>query len=127
VKILVDTHVFVWAIMGERKLSTKHRALWLDPDSELYLSVASVWEMLIKVGTGKLRLPTPSASFILKQMEINRVAQLNIRAAHFAELEALPPLHRDPFDRLLVAQARAEKMPIASVDKQFRNYGVKIL
>jgi PIN domain nuclease of toxin-antitoxin system len=127
VKVLVDTHVFLWAITGDSRLSKKHRALWLDDDSELFLSVASVWEMLIKAGLGKLPLPTPHSGYIFKQMEKNRLAWLSLRASHFAKLESLPPLHRDPFDRILIAQARAEKMPIATVDPLLRRYGVKVL
>lgn len=83
--------------------------------------------MLIKAGTGKLPLPAPADLYIFKQMDKNRVRSMAIRPAHFAELEALPPLHRDPFDRLLVAQARAEKMPIISVDANLKHYGVKVL
>ena len=126
-KLLVDTHVFLWAITDDPKLSKKHRALWLDGDNELWLSVGSVWEMLIKAGIGKLPLPAPAAAYIAKQMEKNRISSMAIRTAHFAELEALPPLHRDPFDRLLVAQARAEKMPVLSVDTRLKQYGVKVL
>jgi PIN domain nuclease of toxin-antitoxin system len=127
VKLLVDTHVFLWAITEDPKLSKKHRALWLDGENELWLSVGSVWEMLIKAGIGNLRLPAPAAAYIAKQMEKNRISSMGIRQAHFAELESLPPLRRDPFDRLLVAQARAEKMPILSVDARLKHYGVKIL
>lgn len=126
-KALVDTHVFLWAITGDPRLSKRHRALWLDESSELFLSFASVWEMLIKAGLGKLPLPTPHSSYIFKQMESNRLTYLGIRPAHFTELESLPPLHRDPFDRMLVAQARAERMPVATVDPLLRRYGVKIL
>jgi len=127
VKLLVDTHVFLWAITDSPKLSRKHRALWLDGENELWLSVGSVWEMLIKAGTGKLPLPGPATAYIYRQMEKNRISSMAIRPAHFAELEGLPPLHRDPFDRLLVAQARAEKMPIVSVDPGIKRYGVKVL
>ncbi len=78
--------------------------------SQFYLSVASVWEMLIKFGGGKLDLPSPASGFILRQMEKNRIEMLTIRAAHLTELALLPPIHRDPFDRMMVAQARAEGM-----------------
>jgi len=127
VKLLVDTHVFLWAITEDPKLSKKHRALWQDGKNELWLSVGGVWEMLIKAGIGKLPLPAPAAAYLARQMEKNRVGSMGIRQAHFAELESLPPLHRDPFDRLLVAQARAEKMPVLSVDARLKQYGVKVL
>jgi PIN domain nuclease of toxin-antitoxin system len=127
VKAIVDTHVFLWAISGDSRLSKRHCELWQDESSELFLSFASVWEMLIKAGLGKLPLPTPHSSYIFKQMESNRLAYLGIRPAHFTELESLPPLHRDPFDRMLVAQARAERMPVATADPLVRRYGVKVL
>ena len=126
-KILVDTHVFLWAITGDQRLTKKHQALWLDESSELYLSVASVWEILIKAGLGKLPLPVPHTSYLFKQVEKNRLSWLGLRAAHFTELESLPPIHRDPFDRMLVAQARAEKMPVMTVDPLLRRYGARIL
>jgi PIN domain nuclease of toxin-antitoxin system len=127
VRVLVDTHVFLWAITGDPRLSKRHRDLWLDDSSELFLSFASVWEMLIKAGLGKLPLPTPHSSYIFKQMDNNRLTYLGIRPAYFTELESLPPLHRDPFDRMLVAQARAERMSVATVDPLRRRYGVKVV
>lgn len=126
-RVLLDTHIFIWAIMQDGRLSKRHRNIWLDSNVELYLSFASIWEMLIKIGNGKLSLPAPHAKFILRQMDENRVAWLGPRASHFNELELLPPLHRDPFDRMLIAQARAEHMQIASVDAQLRDYGVKFI
>ncbi len=126
-KLLVDTHVFLWAITDSPRLPKKHRALWQDGASELWLSVGGIWEMLIKSGLGRLPLPAPAAPYIFKQLEKNRIGTLAIRPAHFAELETLPPLHRDPFDRLLVAQARAEKMPVMTVDASLKRYGIKVL
>ncbi len=126
-KILLDTHIFLWAISDDARLSTAHRALYLDEANDLYLSVASIWEMLIKFGLGKLPLPAPATGYIVKQLERNRVSTLAIRVAHLAELEALPPLHRDPFDRMMVAQARVEGMPILSADSGIRKYGVAVL
>ena len=126
-KILVDTHIFLWAISDDSRLSNVHRAFYLDPANDLYLSVASIWEMLIKAGLGKLPLPAPAAGYIVKQMEKNRLLTLAIRLSHLAALEALPPLHRDPFDRMLVAQARAESMPILSADSNLPKYGIEVL
>ena len=126
-RILLDTHVFLWAITNESRLSPAQRDLFLNEASDLFLSAASVWEILIKTGLGWLPMPTPSTDYIGKQMEKNRIALLPIRVAHLAELENLPPLHRDPFDRILVAQARAEKMPLLSADAAIRQYPVEIL
>ena len=126
-KILVDTHVFLWAITDAPRLSAGQRAMFLDEANELHLSVASVWEMLIKAGLGKLPLPAPATEYLMKQLEKNRIALLPIRVAHLVELQGLPPLHRDPFDRMLVAQARAEKMRMLSVDERMREYGVEVI
>ena len=126
-KILVDTHIFLWAITDDHRLSAENRTVYLDNSNQLYLSVASVWEMLIKCGLGKLPLPKPASGYILKQMEKNRVEMLTIRAAHLTQLESLPPIHRDPFDRMMVAQASAEGMPILSADPALRRYGVRVL
>jgi PIN domain nuclease of toxin-antitoxin system len=123
----LDTHVFLLAISGDARLSDAHRRIYTDGKSELWLSIASVWEVLIKAGLGKLPLPKPVAGYILKQMEKNRVGLLPIRATHLAELEMLPPLHRDPFDRMLVAQANAEGLSILSDDATVRKYAVTVL
>lgn len=125
-KILLDSHVFLWAITDSPRLTETHREFFLDEGNELHLSVASVWEMLIKVGLGKLPLPDPAAEYVTKQMEKNRIALLPIRLSHLAELQKLPPLHRDPFDRMLIAQARAEKMRMLSADAQIPEYGVDV-
>jgi PIN domain nuclease of toxin-antitoxin system len=123
-KVLLDTHVFLWAITDAPQLSMEQRELFLDEGTDLYLSVVSVWEMLIKAGLGKLPIPQPETEYVLKQMERNRIALLPIRMLHFAELQNLPALHRDPFDRMLVAQARAEKMKVLTSDARMRDYGV---
>jgi PIN domain nuclease of toxin-antitoxin system len=108
-------------------VSDGHRSRYLDPKNDLYLSVASLWEMLIKSGIGKLSLPVPAAPYLLKQMEKNRLAALGIQYSHLAELETIPPLHRDPFDQMIVAQARAEKMPLMTADPALREYDVSLL
>ena len=126
-KVLLDTHIFLWAITGDARMTKAQRAAYLNEDNDLFLSLASVWEMLIKCGIGKLSLPSPATAYIHKQMEKNRIATLGIHSTHLAELEKLPPLHRDPFDRMLVAQARAEKMPILSGDPALKKYPVKLL
>ena len=125
-KILLDTHVFLWAITDAPKLSVQQRDLFLDEVNEVYLSVASLWEMLIKAGLGKLPLPEPATEYVMKQLDKNRIHLLPIRIAHLVELQQLPPLHRDPFDRMLIAQAKAEKMRMLSVDARMCEYGVEV-
>jgi PIN domain nuclease of toxin-antitoxin system len=126
-RVLLDTHVFLWAITEDARLSRTHRRIYMDGASELWLSVASIWEVLIKSGLGKLPVPRPAAAWIAKQMEINRINLLPIRPSHLAGLETLPPLHRDPFDRMLVAQANAESLSILSGDAVIRKYAVQVL
>lgn len=125
-KILLDTHVFLWAITDSPRLSVEQRELFLDEDNELHLSVASLWEMLIKAGLGRLPLPEPATEYLVRQMEKNRIVLLPIRIAHLAELQRLPLLHRDPFDRMLVAQARSEKLRMLSVDERMLEYGIEV-
>jgi len=126
-RILIDTHIFLWAITGDPKLSSAHRALYLDEANDLFLSLASVWEILIKVQIGKLPLPVPAMPYIARQMGQNRVNRLPIQISHLEALEALPLINKDPFDRMLVAQARAEGMPILSADPTMRKYDVPVL
>ena len=123
-KILVDTQVFLWSITGDPRLSTVQREYYVDSQSELYLSIASFWEIVIKSGLGKLPIPKPAAGYVPVQMELNRIETLPIRAAHLAQLERLPPLHRDPFDRMLAAQALAEGTPMLTADPMMKEYGV---
>ncbi len=125
-KILLDTHVFLSEITDSPRLSQEQRGLFLDEDNKLHLSLASLWEMLIKAGLGKLPLPEPATDYLVRQMEKNRIVLLPIRIAHLAEMQKLPLLHRDPFDRMLVAQARAEKLRMLSVDERMREYGIEV-
>ena len=113
--------------MGDPRLSGSKAAIFLDESNQLYLSIASIWEMVIKINLGKLAMPLPATGYIMKQMEKNHISPLAIQVAHLAELEGLPPLHRDPFDRILIAQARAENMRILSADLQIQQYDVVVL
>lgn len=126
-RVLLDTHIFLWAITNDSRLSVEHGAIFLDERNELLLSTVSIWEILIKSGLGKLALPKPGVAYISRQMEKNRVQPLALHIAHLDELEGLPTIHRDPFDRLLVAQARAEQIPLMSADSVFRRYPVRLL
>ena len=126
-KLLLDTRVFLWAITNDSRLTTEKAAAFVDEGNELFLSIASVWEMLIKVGISNLPLPKPSAAYITKQLDKNRINTLPIRAAHLAQLEKLPPLHKDPFDRMIVAQAQAEGYPVLSSDRAIYQYDVEII
>jgi PIN domain nuclease of toxin-antitoxin system len=126
-RILVDTQIFLWAITGDPRMSKAHRAHYLDPANDLYLSVASVWEILIKAALGRLAIPAPRVDFVVRQMSLNRLSSLPIRLPHLADLETLPGVHRDPFDRIIVAQARAEGMAILTSDRLFKKHAVRVL
>ena len=122
-KILIDTHIFLWFINNDPQLSLTAKTL-LESDVELLLSVASLWEIAIKVGTGKMTLPKPFEIFIPEQIQQNEVAILPIAIEHLTYITTLPFHHRDPFDRLLIAQSIVEGIPIVSVDVAFNSYEV---
>lgn len=126
-KLLLDTQIFLWAITGDNRLTKPQSSYFMDSNNDLYLSVASIWEIIVKSSIGKLPIPTPVMKYVAKQMQENRIGSLPVRESHFAELEKLPQLHRDPFDRMLVAQAVAEQMPILTSDLEIRRYGVVCL
>src|SRR4051812_37682169 len=123
-RLLLDTHAFLWFIMGSPNLSATARALIEDETNERFLSAASLWEMAIKLSTGKLTLSAPFDVLIPRQLSLNGIGLLSIEVTHAAVVSSLPFHHRDPFDRLLVAQAIVENMPIVSVDKAFDIYAV---
>ena len=125
-KILLDTHVFLWIVADDPRLPRRFRSHFENPANEVFLSIASCWEIIIKVSLNRLRLPLPAADYLMKQLDKNQVALLGIRPAHLKELENLPPLHADPFDRMIVAQARSESMGLLSTDKALRGYKARM-
>ena len=104
-RLLLDTHIFLWYISGDPLLPVPIREAIREPGNEVYVSVASVWEAVIKHALGKLPLPGPPAEYLPQQRDAHRIATLPIDEAALVHLAGLPALHRDPFDRLLVAQA----------------------
>jgi len=99
-RLLVDTHVFLWYISADPELPVAFRDAISDPANEVYLSVASVWEAVIKYALGKLPLPEPPAEYLPRQRQAHRIATLPVEEAALPHLAGLPPLHRDPFDRI---------------------------
>jgi PIN domain nuclease of toxin-antitoxin system len=126
-RALLDTHAFLWWVTDDVRLSSRVRAIIADGDNELYLSAASGWEMAIKTRLGKLHLPDNPASFVLDQLRVNAIEPLAVQMAHALRVYFLPEHHRDPFDRILVAQAQAERMPIITADPQVAQYDVEIV
>jgi PIN domain nuclease of toxin-antitoxin system len=123
-RVLLDTHAFLWWIEDAANLSRRARRAIGNPGNECFLSLASCWEMAIKLSLGKLRLPGAIERFIPEQLAANAFRQLAIEFRHVARVAALPFHHRDPFDRLLAAQALEERCAIVSADPIFRKYGV---
>ena|SRR2546421_8699537 len=126
-KLLLDTHAFIWMFDEPEKLSPKASALLADGDNDLILSVVSVWEMQIKMQTGKLRLAIPLRQLIREQVQTNGLRLLPVVLKHVLTLDSLPAHHKDPFDRLLVAQANVEGVFLVSSDPVFSSYPVKLL
>jgi PIN domain nuclease of toxin-antitoxin system len=126
VKLLLDTHAFLWMLQAPEKLPAKVVQAHNDPANALFVSVASLWEIQIKTAIGKLELDVPLAQIVREQLQGDRFSLLDIRAEHVLELGALPQHHGDPFDRMMIAQARAEKLPLVSIDRVFTQYPVEI-
>lgn len=120
-RALLDTHVFLWGIAGDKRMSQHARDIFVGP-SDLFISIASIWEILIKVQAGKLNLPQPSGSYIIGKLAENRIEILPISLDHLLEVEHLPMHHRDPFDRILIAQSLEEDLPLVSADPVFEKY-----
>ena len=125
-KLLLDTHTFLWFIDDNPRLSARAKTL-LESDADLLLSVGSLWELAIKVSIGKLSLAQPFDIFVPQQLIANDIEMLPINLAHLGVVTRLPFHHRDPFDRLLIAQAMIEQMLIVSVDTALDAYSVNRL
>jgi PIN domain nuclease of toxin-antitoxin system len=123
-KILLDTQCWLWMAASHERLSDRARALIEASDNELYLSAASAWEIAIKHSLGKLRLPEPPARYVPSRLDAMRTLALPIEHSHALHVATLPAHHRDPFDRLLIAQAQLEDLPILTADPLFARYDV---
>ena len=126
-KILLDTHIFLWFISGDNRLSIDICNSIRDSGNEVYLSVVSIWECIVKYQLGKLPLPESPEIYLPKQRNRHQILNLNLDENSVTQLAKLPLLHRDPFDRMLICQALQNNLIIATVDKAIRNYQVRIL
>ena len=126
-KLLLDTHTFIWFVFNAPDLPLPTRELLEDQASELYFSHASAWEMVIKVSLGKLHFSTKVADLVTAQTQKDNIQLLPIELPHLALIESLPLHHKDPFDRLLIAQAQVEGLTVVGVDAAFDAYGVSRL
>jgi PIN domain nuclease of toxin-antitoxin system len=124
VRVLLDTHAFLWLVTDDPKLSATAKSVFLDNDNELLLSAVTGFEIAVKYSLGKLSLMEPPEPFIQNRIRANALSPLAITIVHTLRLAELPFHHRDPFDRLLVAQALCEDLPILSADEMLSAYGV---
>jgi PIN domain nuclease of toxin-antitoxin system len=125
-KLLVDTHCWLWMRAEPDRLSEATQRLVRDPEVALYLSVAAIWELAIKVAAERLRLPDTPVRFVARSIEEDQLIIVPILANHALLAASLPPHHRDPFDRLLVAQAQAESLTLLTADRDLARYAVPI-
>jgi len=125
--LLLDTHAFLWFIDGNAKLSDRARDLIEDPGNAKLVSVASLWEVGLKMSLGRLDLAQPFEELIPRQMELNGFGLLPVRVSHIAKVISLPFHHRDPFDRMIVAQCVAESLSVVSLDSVFDKYSLRRL
>ena len=123
-KLLLDTHIFLWYISGDSRLAASTIGLIHDPANQIILSVAFLWEIIIKYQIGKLPLPHAPETCIPRQRELHGIISASIDEASVVALGALPSLHRDPFDRILIAQAIQSGLTIITVDDAVRAYAV---
>jgi PIN domain nuclease of toxin-antitoxin system len=126
VKVLLDKCTFLWLVTKDTgHLSQEAIDIFLDEKNEIYLSVVSAWEISIKAGIGKLEIALPVHAFLTEQIELNELSLLPLELAHAAKVSELPFHHKDPFDRLLIAQAMIEDIPILSGDSIFKRYNIR--
>ncbi len=126
-RYLLDTHTFLWWITDDPRLSPRVRAIIREPAHEVVFSAASAWELAIKAQLGRIHVSGDLATFVPQQLAANGFAQLAVEVRHALRVAALPPLHRDPFDRILVAQASLDDLPLLSRDPAIAQYGVPVV
>lgn len=124
--LLIDTHAVIWFVAGDRRLSRAARAAMERDRARLFISAATVWEMAIKAARKRLELRLPVQGYLADRID-EGYGLLRVEGTHAAAVEHLPFHHHDPFDRLLVAQALSERMPIVTRDRVFKKYGVDII
>jgi PIN domain nuclease of toxin-antitoxin system len=126
-RILLDTHCWLWWLIAPERLSPSGIETIRARDNELFLSAASAWEIAIKYSAGRLRLPIEPAEFVRSRLAASETVALAVQHYHALQVVHLPPHHRDPFDRLLIAQAQVEALTIMTADPSFRRYDVEVI
>lgn len=126
-RLLLDTHVFLWFITADPRLPTTFQIAIRHPANDVYLSVVSVWEAVIKHALGKLTLPASPSDYLPRQREAHGIEALPVDEGAMSYLANLPPLHRDPFDRLIIAQALQHGLTVVTLDSEVAAYAVPLL
>ncbi|MDJ0900714.1 MAG: type II toxin-antitoxin system VapC family toxin [Xenococcus sp. MO_188.B8] len=126
-KLLLDTHTFLWFVNDNPRLSAYLKDLIEDEDNSIYLSFASLWEMSIKYNLGKLKFDTSYEKFVEEEIIQSSIKLINIKLEHLNIYSTLPLHHKDPFDRLIIAQSIVEEVPIITVDIAFEKYPINII
>ena len=125
--LLLDTHVFLWWLDDNPRLGPRSRAAIADPDSTVWVSAATAWEIAIKTGLGRLEMSEPPEDVLPREIERGDFRPLAILVEHALAVRTLPLHHRDPFDRLLIAQAMAEELRLITADRAFAHYNVSLI
>jgi PIN domain nuclease of toxin-antitoxin system len=126
-RLLLDTHIFIWFITADPKLSQRIVDIIRDPENEVFLSVASVWESTMKYQLGKLNMPESPEIFLPAQREIYKIQSLLIDEETVKHLPSLPSIHRDPFDRIMICQALNHQLTFVTADGEIQKYPVPLL
>ncbi len=125
--LLLDTHAFLWWLDDNSRLGPTARAVIADPDNTVWVSAASAWEIAIKTGLGRLEMSEPPEEVLPREIERGGFRSLAISVEHALAVRTLPPHHRDPFDRLLIAQAKVEDLRLVTADRSFADYDVDLI
>jgi len=126
-KVLIDTHTFLWWNTEDPLLSARAREIIADGQNEVFLSAASVWEITIKTAKGRLILPQPPALYISSRVSLYRFRSLPIQISHATHVFELPPYHHDPFDRMLIVQSQLESLPLVTKDEDIQKYDLETI
>ena len=126
-RLLLDTHIFLWFISADARLAERLRESIRNPEHDVYLSVVSLWEAIVKHQLGRLPLPQPPESYLPTQRARHQIASLSLDEASVRQLAKLPAIHRDPFDRMLICQALEQGLVIVTVDDVFSHYPVAVM
>jgi len=126
-KVLMDTHTFLWWNTDDPQLSLHVKEIIADGQNEVFLSAASVWEIVIKTAKGRLILPESPVDYISGRMKLYRFRPLPVQISHAAHVYELPPHHNDPFDRMLIAQSQLESLPLVTKDEEIQRYQLETI